>query len=532
MSDESNSYRRFCPGEEHLPISDAICLGRRRANFRKCPGCPSNDDEQGRPGYYSPAVVAGPIGMPRVVLEMEKRDMIEKVFKACDVCATVPEPLNEVVAWRIGNATAQFLRTTLSGYDRSDSKMNTLIVGRDMRKSSKRLAQAFMEGAASVGSPIVDIGLTDTPQIYFAANHMPCCGGVQTTASRAPANYNGFKICGAKGKPIGTATGLKEIERIARAISRHEVPELSPIRTLDLSEPYRNYLHRFLRTLRPLRVVVNAANGMAGRWFPILFNGVPNLTVIPMNFEHDGDFVHSPDALAPANLDPLRSAVREHNADFGVCFDGDADRCVFVDGNAEVVRSDLVTALLAGDYLRERPGSTIVYDLRFSRIVAETIEKAGGIPKRERVGHGFMKRALSESRAVFGGELSGHFYFRDFYYCDSSMMAFIAVVNSLTRTGKSLAELIEPLNIYAHCGERTFENEDKEGTFQEIAEKYRDAEIDHLDGLTVQYPDWWFNLRASTTEPLLQVNMEAANDRLLNEKLAELAPLLGKPVAR
>lgn len=531
MSDESHDYHKFCPGEEHIPISEAICLGRRRANFRKCPGCPFNDDEQGRSGYYSPAATTVPGSLPRVVLEMEKRDMIEKVFKAYDVRATVPEPLNEDVAWRIGNATAQFLRTTLSGYDRSDSKMNTLIIGRDMRKSSKRLAQAFMEGAAAVGSPIVDIGLIDTSQIYFATNHMPCCGGVQTTASHNPANYNGFKICGAKGKPIGSETGLKEIERIARAISRHEVPELSPIRTLDLSEPYRNYLHRFLRTPRPLRVVVDASNGMAGRWFPILFTGVPNLTVLPLNFEHDGEFVHPPNPLVPANLDQLRAAVREHSADFGACFDGDADRCVFIDGNAEIVRSDLVTALLAGDYLRERPGSTVVYDLRSSRIVAETIEKAGGIPKRERVGHVFMKRALSESRAVFGGELSGHFYFRDFYYCDSGMMAFIAIVNSLTRTGKTLAELIEPLNIYASSGERNFENEDKEGTFQQIAEKYRDAEIDHLDGVTVQYADWWFNIRASNTEPLLRLNMEAANDRLLNEKFAELSPLLGKLVA-
>ena len=531
MPAKSGEYQRFCPGEEQFPISDAICLGRRRANFRKCPGCPFNDDEQGRPGYYSPAAAAGPIGMPRVVLEMEKRDMIEKVFKAYDVRATVPEPLNEDVAWRIGNATAQFLRTTLSGYDRSDSKMNTLIVGRDMRKSSKRLAHAFMEGAAAVGSPIVDIGLIDTSQIYFATNHMPCCGGVQTTASHNPANYNGFKICGAKGKPIGSETGLKEIERIARAISRHEVPELSPIRTLDLSEPYRTYLHRFLRTPRPLRVVVDASNGMAGRWFPILFTGVPNLTVIPLNFEHDGEFVHPPNPLVPANLDQLRAAVRENHADFGACFDGDADRCVFIDGNADIVRSDLVTALLAGDYLREKPGSTVVYDLRSSRIVAETIEKAGGIPKRERVGHVFMKRALAESRAVFGGELSGHFYFRDFYYCDSGMMAFIAIVNSLTRTGKSLTELIEPLNIYASSGERNFENDDKEGTFQQIAEQYRDADIDHLDGVTVQYPDWWFNIRASNTEPLLRLNMEAANDRLLGEKFAELSPLLGKLVA-
>jgi phosphomannomutase len=531
VPDRSDESRRHCPGEEHIPISEAICIGRRRANFRKCPGCQFNDDEKGQTPYYAPAGPAGVRPPPRAVLEMEKRDMIEKVFKAYDVRATVPEPLNEDVAWRIGNATAQFLRTMLVGYDRSDSKMNTLIVGRDMRKSSKRLCHAFTEGAAAVGAPVVDIGLIDTSQIYFATNYMPCCGGVQTTASHNPSNYNGFKICGAKGKPIGAETGLKEIARIAKAISRHVVPESSPIRSLDLSEPYRNYLRRFLRPPRPLKVVIDASSGMAGRWFPIVFTGVPNLTIIPLNFEHDGEFVHPPNPLVPANLEQLRHAVREQRADLGACFDGDADRCVFVDGRGEIVRPDLVTALLAGDYLRERPGSTVVYDLRSSRIVPEIVEQAGGIPRRERVGHVFMKRSLAETNAIFGGELSGHFYFRDFYYCDSGMLAFIAVVNSLTRTGKSLAELIEPLNIYASSGERNFENEDKEGTFRRIAEKYHDAEIDHLDGVTVQYPDWWFNIRASNTEPLLRLNMEAANDTLLHQKLSELTPLLGKPVA-
>jgi phosphomannomutase len=523
--------QRSCPGEERIPITEAICIGRRRANFRKCPGCAFNDDEKGATPYYAPAGPAGVRPPPRAVREMDKRDMIEKVFHAYDVRATVPDPLNEDVAWRIGNATGQFLRTTLTGYDRSDSKMNTLIVGRDMRKSSKRLCHAFMEGAASAGTPVIDIGLIDTSQIYFATNYMPCCGGVQTTASHNPANYNGFKICGAKGKPIGAESGLKEIERIAKAISRHVVPELSPIRTLDLSEPYRNYLRRFLRPPRSLKVVIDACNGMAGRWFPMVFAGVPNLTVIPLNFEHDGDFVHPPNPLVPANLDQLRAAVREHHADLGACFDGDADRCVFVDHNADIVRTDLVTALLARDYLREKPGSTVVYDLRSSRIVPEVIEKAGGIPRRERVGHVFIKRSMAETNAIVGGELSGHFYFRDYYYCDSGLMAFIAVVNSMTRSGKSLAELIEPFNIYASSGERNFENADKEGTLAQVAEKYHDAEIDHLDGVTVQYKDWWFNVRPSNTEPLLRLNVEAANDTLLAQKLAELTPLLGKLVA-
>jgi len=526
----AEEYDRYCPGEEHIRISEAVCLGRRRANFRKCPGCPFNDDEKGRPPNTAAGVTIGGRHLSQSVLRMEKPNMIEKIFKAYDVRATVPDPLNEDIAWRIGNATAQFLRTTLTGYDRSDSKMNTLIVGRDMRKHSPKLCRALMEGAASVGTPVIDIGMVDTPQIYFATNHMPCCGGVQTTASHNPAEYNGFKICGPKGKPIGAETGLKEIERIATAIARHEVPELSPITTMDLSEPYRSYLHRFLREPRPLKVVVDASNGMAGRWFPILFNGVPNLSIIPLNFEHDGDFVHPPNPLVPANLEQLRAAIREHKADFGACFDGDADRCMFVDENAEIIRCDLITAMLATDYLRERPNSTVVYDLRSSRVVAEQVEKTGGVAKRERVGHVFMKRTMADTNAIFGGELSGHFYFRDFYFCDSGMLAFIAILNMLTRTGKPLGELIEPLNIYASSGERNFENDDKEGTFQRIAERYADAEIDYVDGVTVQYQDWWFNVRASNTEPLLRLNMEAHTGQLLEQKLAELTPMLGKPV--
>ena len=529
MAEEANEYARYCPGEEQVHISDAICLGRRRANFQKCAGCQFNDEEQGTQSFA--AQVVNPAHPTLPLIDHAEDEMIEKVFKAYDVRATVPDMLNEDVAWRIGNATAQFLRTSLVGYDRSDAGMNTLIVGRDMRKHSPALCRAFAEGAQSIGTQIVDIGMIDTSQIAFATNFMPCCGGVQTTASHNPANYNGFKISGPKGKPIGAETGLKEIERIAKAIARHPVPELAEIRQVDLSQEYRDYLLRFMREPRPLKVVVDASNGMAGRWFPILFHGVPNLTIIPLNFEHDGEFVHPPNPLVPANLEQLRAAVREHKADFGACFDGDADRCMFVDAEANIVRCDLLTALLAGEYLHDNPGAAVVYDLRSSRIVSEYVRKLGGTPKRERVGHVFMKRAMAENNGVFGGELSGHFYFRDFFNCDCGMMAFIAVVNLVTRTRKPLGELLKPLDVYAASGEQNFENDDKAGTLQRLAEKYHDAQIDHLDGITVQYPEWWFNVRPSNTEPLLRLNMEAASDDLLSRQLAELTPVLGKAVA-
>ncbi|MFN0137788.1 MAG: phosphomannomutase/phosphoglucomutase [Phycisphaerae bacterium] len=522
------NYQRFCPGEEHIKLSEAVCIGRRKANFHKCPGCQFNDDEKGR------AKPSGPLNITRMrsttLTAVKEELMLEKVFKAYDVRATVPDLLNEEIAWRIGNGTAQFLRTLLTGYDRSDDDMNTLIIGRDMRKSSPSLTRAFIEGAAATGTRIIDIGMIDTSQIYFATNHLKCCGGVQVTASHNPPNYNGFKICGPKGKPVGADSGLKEIERIAKAISRHKGVSLENVRTMDLSTPYRAYLRKFLVDPRPMTIVVDASNGMAGRWFPIIFSELPNLRVIPLNFEHAGDFVHPPNPLVESNLDQMRAAVKEHNADFGACFDGDADRCILVDENGKTIRCDLLTALLAVQYLRRNPGAAVVYDLRSSRIVKDVVTNSGGIPRRQRVGHVFMKRAMAEAGGIVGGELSGHFYFRDFYNCDSGFLALIAVMNIMTETNQSLSALMQPFERYASSGERNFENPDKDGTLQKILAKYRDADIDQLDGVTVQYPTWWFNIRASNTEPLMRLNLEADTPQLVEAKLAELAPLLGKQV--
>lgn len=525
---DAEKYTRYCPGEEHSHISEAICLGRRRANFQKCPGCQFNDDERGGKPFVASFIGQRPAHAQQFGVEGESR-MIEKVFKAYDVRATVPEPLSEAVAWRVGNATAQFLRSSLSGFDRSDAQVNKLVLGRDMRLSSPALSRAFLEGVAATGTAVIDIGMIDTSQIYFATNHLRCCGGVQTTASHNPPNYNGFKICGPKGKPIGADSGLKEIERIAKAIARHKVHDVDQVEHIDLTQPYKAYVRKFLKTPRPLKIVVDASNGMAGMWFPRLFGDVSQFDVTSLNFETDGAFVHPPNPLVPENLAQLRAAVLEKNADFGACFDGDADRCIFVDEKAQIVGCDILTALLAGEYLRSAPGAAIVYDLRSSRIVRDSVLAAGGVPRRQRVGHVFMKRAMAEHAGVFGGELSGHFYFRDFWNCDSGMLAFIAVVNVLTRAARPLSELLQPLLKYASSGERNFENDDKDGTLRRLAELHRVAEVDHLDGITVQYPDWWFNVRASNTEPVLRLNLEADTPALRDRRLAELTPLLGKP---
>jgi phosphomannomutase len=407
-----------------------------------------------------------------------------------------------------------------------------------MRKSSAGLAAALIEGLRAGGSPVIDIGMVDTAQLYFAVNHVTCCGGVQVTASHNPAKYNGFKICGEKGKPVSADTGLGKICKAAVNTIRHTSPQMAGLEHRDLSEPYKRFVRSFLTSApsgysaeRPMKIIVDASNGMAGRWFPILFGDVDWLEVTRMNFEHNGTFSHDPNPLVDANLTQLRDRMRRTRATFGVCFDGDADRTVFVDHEGQAVPADLMTALLASYFLKTSPGASIVYDLRSSRVVAEEIRKAGGMPRRERCGHAFVKKTMMDAKAVFGGELSGHYYFRDNFWCDSGMLTFAYVVNMLIESGKSLRELVAPMRRYAHCGERSFRNEKQDATLRELAVKYGDAQIDYLDGLTVQYPEWWFNVRPSNTEPLLRLSVEAKDDAMLAIKMRELMPLMGEAVS-
>jgi len=517
----AETYRRCCRDQPKVPISDAVCAGRRRANYGPCRGCEFNDDEAGTASAWLSATPRKPDENPT---------MIDEIFKAYDVRATYPDMLNEDVAWRIGNATATFLRACLRGMDRSDPKTNAIVVGRDMRKSSPTLCEALIEGARSTGADVIDVGMTDTPQIYFAVNHLSCGGGVQTTASHNPGHYNGFKISGQKGVPVGADTGLNDICAITKNIVRHVTGTQGKLTRQDLSAEYKTFVRSFLQTPRKLKIAVDASNGMAGRWVPILFGDIPEVELVCMNMEHDGEFVHEPNPLVEANLSQVRDEVRRTGADFGICFDGDADRLMVVDEEARIVACDLITALMAPQFLDRRPGAAVVYDLRSSRVVAEEIKKAGGVPRRERVGHAFMKKALSSSKGVFGGELSGHFYFQDNFYCDSGMLAFVHLINTVTRLDRPLSELIAPLRRYTQSGERNFENQDKDGTIKNLAEVYKDAKVDFLDGITVQCERWWFNVRKSNTEPLLRLNLEAETPELAEEKMADVARHLGTAV--
>ncbi|MBS3735182.1 MAG: phosphomannomutase/phosphoglucomutase [Phycisphaerae bacterium] len=456
--------------------------------------------------------------------------VLEKIFKAYDIRGLYGEEIDEDLAWKIGHASAQFLRSLLSGYQRGQAASNRLVVGRDMRPHSEPLCKAMIDGITSAGIGCVDIGLCDTPMIYFAINHLGTCGGIQVTASHNPMEYNGFKISGAGARPVGRDTGLKEVQHIVSTLRRMPAgASLGHAQQMDLWDDYRNHVLRFLRMPRPLKVVVDASNGMGGKMIPAIFEGT-DIDMVPLNWTIGEGFAHSPNPLVEANLAQLKKGVVENDADMGICLDGDADRCMFVDEQGNTVRCDLMTALLARYFLKDNPAGLVVYDLRSSKVVAEEIRAAGGTPRRERVGHAFMKKAMTDGHGVFGGELSGHFYFADNYNCDSGAIVFATAVSVLAGQDEPFSKVMAPLNRYSHSGEINFEVEDKQAKMNEIAETFSDAEVDHLDGVTVQYADWWCNVRPSNTEPLLRLSLEAADETMMTEKLEQLKALLGEPV--
>ncbi|MDP6635710.1 MAG: phosphomannomutase/phosphoglucomutase [Phycisphaerae bacterium] len=455
---------------------------------------------------------------------------IDEVFKAYDIRGVYGDGVDEDLAWKVGHASAQFLRSLLSGYDRGQFATNRMVIGRDMRPHSKSLSEALVEGITATGAICIDLGMIDTPQIYFAVNHLGACGGVQVTASHNSMEYNGFKICGQRASPVGQTTGLREVKHIVTTLSRMPTSaSIAACQEMDLWDEYRKHVHGFLEMSRPLKVVIDALNGMGGIMVSKLFDGT-KLEIIPLNFELGEESVSSPNPLLEANLKRTRKAVVKHKADFGVCLDGDSDRCVFIDELGNDIRCDLITALLSHHFLDGNAGAAVIYDLRSSRAVAEEIRAAGGLPRRERVGHSFMKKALADSRGVFGGELSGHFYFRDNYNCDSAAIVLATVASVLSDQGRTLSELIGPLNRYSHSGEINFEVSDKDAAMKEIVEALPDAEVDWMDGVTCQYEKWWCNVRPSNTEPLLRLTLEAQTTRMMNAKIKLVTKILGTPV--
>ncbi len=357
---------------------------------------------------------------------------------------------------------------------------------------------------------MVDIGVADTPQNYFAIGHLGASGGIQVTASHNPAVYNGFKMSRRDAIPVSYDTGIAELERLVR--ESPVATDLQPAAgetSQDVFGQYADHVLSMLERREPrLKVAVDAANGMGTVYLPILER--LNIELVPLYFELDGSFPnHEANPLKSENLVDLQRRCKDKGCDLGVAFDGDADRAMIVDENGRVVSADLVTALLAPRFLRHEPGAVIVYDLRSSWATKEAIAEAGGRPVRERVGHSFIKTTMRDHNAPFGGELAGHFYYRDNYTADSSILTLIEVLDLLRETGRPLSELVAPLRRYHGTGEINFHVDDKDGMIRRLAGVFADGEIDYLDGITVQYADWWFNVRPSNTEPLLRLVLEA-----------------------
>jgi phosphomannomutase len=423
------------------------------------------------------------------------------IFKAYDIRGIVPSQLDPEVAYSIGRATAHFYEA------------DEIAVGRDARVHSPELAEALIEGIRDEGVDVVDLGLISTPMLYFAVDQLDTGGGVMVTASHNPGEYNGFKLCREHAIPVGEASGLKEIE--ALCASRAALPAVSPRGELRVEAVLDGYVDHVLNvgSSRPkLKVAIDCGNGMAGRALVPLLERLP-LEVERLYFEPDCSFPnHEADPLKRENLEDLIQAVLRSGADFGVAFDGDGDRACFVDEQGEPISSDLITALLARKQLDRSPRGRVLYDLRSSRVVAEEIDKAGGRPEMCRVGHSFVKAQMRKSGAIFAGELSGHFYFRfsSTLIADDGTAAFVAMLDVLADRGEPLSKIVAPLRRYSASGEINLRVADVSHVLKTIESEQTDAaEILKLDGLLVRYPEWWFNLRPSNTEPVLRLNLEA-----------------------
>ena len=440
------------------------------------------------------------------------------IFKAYDIRGVYESELDAGHAHRIGRATARFIGAT------------ELVVGYDARTSSPALREALVQGITDEGVNVIDIGLVATPMVYFAVDQLDAGGGIMITASHNPAQYNGFKICREHAIPIGEASGLREIEALAK--NADDAPLSSTRGSVESVDVCAGYVEHALSTgtERPrLRVAIDCGNGMAAVGLEPLLARL-DLEVERLYFEPDCTFPnHEADPLKIENLRDVSEAVRRSNADFGVAFDGDADRAVFVDDCGEPIASDLMTGLLARRQLAHNPGGRVLYDLRSSRVTAEEIAAAGGAPEMCRVGHSFVKAQMREVGAIFAGELSGHFYFRfsETLIADDGVAAFVALLDVLGAEEKPLSQLIAPLRRYSASGEINRRVDDISKVLSEIEAEHRDGEVSHLDGLLVRYPDWWFNLRASNTEPVVRLNVEANTESEMREKRDAILAQIG-----
>jgi phosphomannomutase len=435
---------------------------------------------------------------------------LDAIFKAYDVRGVYPDQLDETVARRIGAAFSEF------------ADAPAVVVGRDCRISSPALAEAFAEGVTGRGTDVIDIGLATTDMLYFASGVLESPGAM-FTASHNPPNWNGLKLCRVGAAPVGEDSGLPQVRDLA---GRDLPPANAPGKLVarDMLDPYVDHVLSFVDPgrMEPLTAIADAANGMAGLVLPAIFDRLP-VKLGGLYMDLDGTFPNHPaDPIQPENQEDLRRAVTEHGADVGLAFDGDADRVFLVDEEARGVSGSLVTALVAEAMLEREPGAKIIHNLICSWVVPEVIRERGGEPVRTRVGHSLIKKVMAETGAAFGGEHSGHYYFRDHYRADSGIIAALVVLERLSEAGVSLSQLLRPYRRYHASGEINSEVEDQSAAIERVAAAFGDGRQDRLDGLTVEYEDWWFNVRPSNTEPLLRLNVEARTEVLLKEETRDV----------
>ncbi len=446
-------------------------------------------------------------------------DAVGELFKAYDVRGTVPDQLTPDIAYRIGRAIVAFLDA------------DEVVVGRDMRVSGPALQGALMDGIRDQGANVTDIGLVSTDTLYFAVGKYGFPAGVIITASHNPANYNGFKICREEAQALSLDTGIGDIRDMVISGDFPEPRgERGDVTEKNVLGAYADHVLSLIdpAKIKPLKIAIDAGNGMGGLLAPAVFDRLP-VEIVPLYFELDGTFPnHEANPIEPENVRDLKRTVLDQQCDLGIAFDGDADRMFLIDEHGNFISGDITAAMVSLELLKHNPGATIVYNLICSRTVPEVIEDNGGTAVRSRVGHSFIKALMRKTGAIFGGEHSGHFYFRESWNADSGIIAAVTVLQLISVSNQSLSEILEPIDTRVRSGEINSEITDLEGTLKRVEEYYaaEGAEVDHVDGLTVGFEEWWFNVRPSNTQPLVRLNVEAETQDLLDEKTAEVLGLI------
>ena len=440
----------------------------------------------------------------------------QKIFKAYDIRGTYPDQVNEGIAYRVGRGLVEYLNA------------KNVAVGRDMRLSSPELHDGLTRGIVEGGCDVVDIGLVSTDCLYFAVGKFGYDAGVMITASHNPPEYNGFKMCRKEAVPLSGETGIGQIKQLILKDDFPTPKKLGTIEKRDIEGAYVKHLLSFVDKdrIKPFDLVIDAGNGMAGKIVPRLFSHL-GCKVIPMFFELDGSFPHHlADPINPENIIPLRERILAEKADLGAAFDGDADRMFLVDEKAQPLGGDMVTALVAKNLLKKEKGATILYNLICSKSVPQVIESSGGKAVRTRVGHALIKPLMKKHNAIFGGEHSGHFYFRNNWFADSGLIALLVCLELISEENKPLSALVKSIDPYFRSGEINSRVDDIPKKLEEIERRYSSGRVDRLDGITVDFGDWWFNVRPSNTEPLVRLNVEADVQEKLEEKKEELLRLI------